>query len=85
MIYLDDMPGFTQMPRHHYPWLYICVQTMAPGEVGEWKIADCPNLADGCECCSIYSCMNVEQLHQLLQGLFQDHTWEWIVDILKDI
>jgi len=29
--------------------------------------------------------MNVDQLHQLLKGLFKDHTWEWIVSFLKGI
>jgi len=29
--------------------------------------------------------MNVDRLHQLLKGLFKDHTWEWIVSFLKDI
>jgi hypothetical protein len=29
--------------------------------------------------------MNVDRLHQLLKGLFKDHTWEWIVSYLNDI
>ena len=29
--------------------------------------------------------MNVDRLHQLLKGLFKDHTWEWMVSFLKDI
>jgi len=29
--------------------------------------------------------MDVDRLHQLLKGLFKDHTWEWIVSFLKDI
>jgi len=29
--------------------------------------------------------MNVDQLHQLLKGLFKDHSWTWIVSFLKDI
>jgi hypothetical protein len=56
----------------------------AESEVGLWKIADCPNFADADVGGNIYSCMNVDQLHQLLKGLFKDHTWEWIVGFLKD-
>jgi len=33
----------------------------------------------------MYGCMNIEQLHQLLNGPFKNHTWEWIVGLLKDI
>jgi len=29
--------------------------------------------------------MDDDRLHQLLKGLFKDHTWEWIVNFLKDI
>jgi len=29
--------------------------------------------------------MNVDLLHQLLKGLFKDHSWEWIVSFLIDI
>jgi hypothetical protein len=58
---------------------------MAAEEVGLWKFADCPNFPDTHVGCNIYSCMNVDQLHQLLKGLFEDHTWEWIVGFLKDI
>ncbi|KAF8243608.1 hypothetical protein K440DRAFT_510650, partial [Wilcoxina mikolae CBS 423.85] len=34
---------------------------------------------------NIYASMNVDRLHQLLKGVFKDHTWEWMVDFLKDI
>ncbi|KAF8244558.1 hypothetical protein K440DRAFT_507416, partial [Wilcoxina mikolae CBS 423.85] len=34
---------------------------------------------------NIYASMNVDRLHQLLKGIFKDHTWEWMVDFLKDI
>ncbi|KAF8248438.1 hypothetical protein K440DRAFT_509219, partial [Wilcoxina mikolae CBS 423.85] len=26
---------------------------------------------------NIYTSMNVDRLHQLLKGIFKDHTWEW--------
>ena len=47
--------------------------------------ADCPHFADALPGCNIYSCVNVDWLRQLLNGLFNDHTWEWIVSFLKDI
>jgi len=58
---------------------------MAAEEVGLWKFADCLNFADAHADSNIHSCMNINWLHQLLKGLFQDHTWEWIVHFLKDI
>ena len=47
--------------------------------------ADCPNFADAYAECNVYSGMNVDWLHQLLIGLFKDHTWAWIVSFLKGI
>jgi len=58
---------------------------MAAAEVGLWKIAYCPNFADAHAGCNIVSCMNVNWLHHLMKGLFQDHSREWIVGFLKDI
>jgi hypothetical protein len=58
---------------------------LAAEEIGLWKISNCPNFADAHAGCSIYSCMNVDWFHQLLNGLFKDHTWEWNVGFLKDI
>jgi len=81
----DDMPGFALRPRRHHPQRYLHLSTKAAEEVGLWKFADCPNFADAPAGCNIYSCMNVDRLHQLLKGLLKDHTWEWIVSFLKDI
>jgi len=53
--------------------------------MGQWKFADCLNFANAHAGCNIYSCMNVDRLHQLLKGLYKDPTWEWIVSFLKDI
>jgi hypothetical protein len=81
----DDMPGFACRPRRHHPQRYFHLSTKAAEEVGLWKFADCPNFANAHAGFNIYSCMNVDWLHQLLKGLFKDHTWEWIVSFLKDI
>ncbi|KAF8241847.1 hypothetical protein K440DRAFT_504277, partial [Wilcoxina mikolae CBS 423.85] len=32
---------------------------------------------------NIYASIKVIQLHQLLNGVFKDHTWDWIIDFLK--
>jgi hypothetical protein len=61
------------------------LSTTALDEVGLWKFADCPNFADAHTGCNIDSSINVYWLHQPLNGLFKDHTWEWIVGFLKDI
>jgi len=79
------MPSFARRPRRRHPQRYLHLSTTAAEEVGLWKFADCPNFADAHAGCNIYSCMNVDRLHQLLKGLFKDHTWEWIVSFLKDI
>jgi len=84
-IYQDNMPGLAHGPRHHHPQWYLHLSTMAAKEVGLWKFADCPNFANAHACCNLHSCMNVDWLHQLPNGLFKDHTWEWIVGFLKDI
>ena len=81
----DDMPGFARRPRRCHPQRYLHLSTTAAEEVVLWKFANCPNFADAHAGCNIYSCMNVDRLHQLLKGLFKDHTWEWIVSFLKDI
>ncbi|KAF8245003.1 hypothetical protein K440DRAFT_557281 [Wilcoxina mikolae CBS 423.85] len=57
----------------------------AANDVGLWKFENCPNVADVHADCNIYASMNVDRLHQLLKGIFKDHKWEWMVDILKDI
>jgi len=80
----DDMPGFACRPRRHHPQQYLHLSTTAAEEVWLWEFADCPNFADAHAGCNIYSCMNVDRLHQLLKGLFEDHTWEWNVGFLKD-
>jgi len=72
----DNMPGFARRPRCHHPQRYLHLSTMAAEEVGLWKFADCPNFANAHAGCNIYVCMNVDRLHQLLKGLFKDHTWE---------
>jgi hypothetical protein len=54
-------------------------------KVGLWKFADYLNFANAHADIHLYSCMNVDWLHQLLKGMFQDHTREWIVHFLKDI
>jgi hypothetical protein len=79
------MPGFARWPRRHHPQRYLHLSTTAAEELGLSKFADCPNFADAHAGCNIYSCMNVDWLHQLPKGLFKDHTWEWIVSFLKDI
>ena len=81
----DDMPGFAGIPTRHLLQWYLHLSTTAAAEVGLWKFADCPNFADAHAGCNIYSCMNVDHLHQLLKGLFIDPNWEWIVSFLKDI
>ncbi|KAF8241535.1 hypothetical protein K440DRAFT_570007 [Wilcoxina mikolae CBS 423.85] len=57
----------------------------AANDVGLWKFENCPIFADAHADCNIYASMNVDQLHQLLKGVFKYHTWEWMVDFLKDI
>jgi len=81
----DDMPGFTRRPRGRHPQQYLYLSKTAAEEVGLWKFADCPNFADVHAGCNIYSGMNVDWLHQILKGLFQDHTCECIVSFLKNI
>jgi len=81
----NDTPDFDL--RHwgrHSQWaLYLSITDTE--QMGRKKCTDCPNFADAHSGCNIYSCMNVDRLHQLLKVLFKDHTWEWIVDVLKDI
>jgi len=81
----DTMPGFPCKSRHRHPQWYLHWSTKAAEEVGLWKIANCQNFADAHAGCNIYCLMNVDWLHQLLKGLFKDHTWEWIVSFLEDI
>ncbi|KAF8253551.1 hypothetical protein K440DRAFT_533531, partial [Wilcoxina mikolae CBS 423.85] len=57
----------------------------AANDVGLWKFENCPNFADANAGCNIYVSMNIDRLHQLLKGVFKDHTWEWMVDFLQDI
>jgi len=84
-IYPDDQPGLASRPRRCHPQWFLYLSTMAAEAVWLWKFACCPHLPDAHAGCNIYSCMNVDWLHQLLKGLFKDHTWEWIVSFLKDI
>jgi len=58
---------------------------MAAAEVGQLKFADWPNISDAHAGCNIYSCLSIDQWHQLLMGLCKDHTWEWVFSFLKDI
>jgi len=81
----DDKPGFALRPRCHHPQRYLHLWTTAAEEAWLWKFAECPNFADAHAGCNTYSCMNVDRLHQLLKGLFKDHTWEWIDGFLKAI
>ena len=53
--------------------------------MGLWKFENCPIFADAYVGCNIYASMNVDQLHQLLKGVFKDHIWEWMVAFLKHI
>jgi len=84
-ICLDDIPSFAHRPRRRHLQWYLHLSTTAAEEVWLWKFADYPNFADAHVGCNIYSCMNVDRLHQLLKALFKDHTREWIVSFLKDI
>jgi hypothetical protein len=79
------MPGFAHRPSRRHPQRYLHLQTTAAEEVALWKFADCAHFADAHAGCNIYSCMNVDWLHQLLKGLCKDHTWEWIVSFLKEM
>jgi len=56
--------------------LVFAVQTRTPGRLPR----TIPNTS-----CNIYSCMKFDWLHQLVQGLYNDHTWEWIVGFLEHI
>jgi len=78
-ICLDDIPSFTFRRTHHHPQRYIHLSTIATNDVGLWRFADYPNLADTYTGCNIYSFTNVDWLHKLLKGLFNDHTWKCIV------
>ncbi|KAF8241226.1 hypothetical protein K440DRAFT_574364, partial [Wilcoxina mikolae CBS 423.85] len=81
----DDMPGFNRRPRRRHPQRYEDMSVEAANDVGLWKFENCPNFADAHAGCNIYASMNVDRLHQFLKGVFKDHTWEWMVDFLKDI
>jgi len=81
----DEKPGTAHSPRLCHPQQYFDLAAMAAEEMGLWKFADCPHFTDAHAGCNIYSCMNIAWLHQLLKGLFKDHTWDWIVGFLKDI
>lgn len=59
--------------------------TMPVEEVGLGKFTDCPNCTDAHAGCNWYSCLNIDQLHQLLKGWFKDHTRKWIVVSLETI
>jgi len=83
MIYRDNTPSCTPMPRHHHPWLNICVWVKTPEEAGQWKNADCFNLDDGHEDCSRCSCMHIVQQYHPLKGWFNYYTWKWIVDFSR--
>jgi hypothetical protein len=70
----DDMPCFTCRPRCRHPQRYLHLSTTAADEVGLCKLAECPNFTNAHAGCNIYGCLNVGQLHQLLKGVFKDHT-----------
>jgi len=53
--------------------------------VGLRNVANCQNFTDDHGGCNIYSCMNIDWLHQLLNGIFKNYTWECSVGLLKDI
>ncbi|KAF8247199.1 hypothetical protein K440DRAFT_551742 [Wilcoxina mikolae CBS 423.85] len=80
--FLADYPEQYNITGVKYGW---CPRLEAANDVGLWKFENCPNLADAHADCNIYTSMNVDRLHQLLKGVFKDHTWEWMVDFLKDI
>jgi len=80
-----EMPSIARRPKCHLFSWYHSLWTIAAEEVGRWTFADWPNCAHANQCCDIYWCMSVDWLHQLLKGLFRDHTWEWIGGFLNDI
>jgi len=84
-IFPDNMPHFphTSM-RCHRQW-YLRLWTIAVVEAGLGKFADCSNVANTHAGCNIYRWMNVDQLHRLLMGSFEDRTWNCIISGLKDI
>ncbi|KAF8245054.1 hypothetical protein K440DRAFT_556748 [Wilcoxina mikolae CBS 423.85] len=81
----DDMSGFNRRPRQRYPQRYKNMSVEAANDVGLWKFENCPNFANAHAGCNINTSMNVDRLDQLLKDVFKDHTWEWMVDFLKDI
>lgn len=54
-------------------------------KIGQWKISGLENFASFHLDCNIFECMNTDRLHQLLKGVFKDHTWTWVMALLTKI
>jgi len=81
----DDMPSFGHRSWHFHPQQKLHLLTPSAEAVGLGKFANYPNFTDPQAGCNKYSCMNIDQLHQLLKGLLKDHTWKWTDGYLKNI
>jgi hypothetical protein len=79
------MHGFNCRPRRHHPQQYEDMSLEAANNLGLWKFENCPNLANAHVGCNIHARMNVDRLHLPFKGIFNDYTWELMVDFLKDL